>query len=73
MKLIMLTFLLTIVACNKQKIQVGDCIQKPDSPIIWSVESVTESEVTITNQTTKQEIAVVESLNNNWGIVNCLY
>lgn len=72
MKLILSFILLTIVACNKQKIQVGDCIQRPDSPIIWSVAAINNSEVTMTNQTTKEEIAVVESLNDNWGIVNCL-
>lgn len=66
--LILLTF---IVACTGKEIQVGQCIQRPDSPMVFKVANIIDDEMTITNETTKIEIAEIASKGGNWGIVNC--
>lgn len=66
-----LILLILIVACTSKEIQVGQCIQKPDSPIIFKVVNLIGEEMTVTNETTKIEIAEIISKSDNWGIVNC--
>ena len=73
MKLILTISLLFIISCTDKKIQVGQCVQRPDSPVVYEVQNIQDSYLIVVNQTSKQELAESLSISDNWGIVNCLY
>jgi len=39
-KVFIINLLLFFAACNKESFKVGDCIQNPDSIIVWKVKKV---------------------------------
>lgn len=67
-----LFILLTIISCNKVKMKVGECIQRPDEVFVWKIVNIQEDNLILVNQTTQKESAVTESKNQTWSKVNCL-
>lgn len=68
-----LFILLTLlsVACNSTKFKVGDCIQKPDSIIIYKVDSIAQDGYLLKNITDSQSDFVKSKFSEQWIISTC--
>ena len=70
MKLILLTLVL-IISCTGQQMNMGECIQKPDKPIVWKIESIGSEDLTLSNQTDKSALDKIVKRDNSWSKVDC--
>lgn len=73
MKTIFTILILVIVSCTEQKIQAGQCIQRPDSPLIYKVNKIEENLFVVQNQTERKSDEEKFDRSGNWGVVNCIY
>ncbi len=39
--------LIGLSACNERKLEIGDCVQKPDSAIVWKIVQKDEKHIII--------------------------
>ena len=75
MKIICKLFLIQIlfISCNdKKEFKVGDCIQKPDSVIVWKIKSKNKENYTLFQQQDKREPSIKTiKLKDIWTKSNC--
>lgn len=71
MKFIFLT-LVFIVSCIGNDFKVGECIQRPDKPIIWKVESFSKNELRLSNQSNKSDPIKTIKNEGTWSKVDCI-
>lgn len=72
--LILLLSLSALLSCNNEenKFQVGDCIQNPDSIIVWKVKSINDGNYTLHQKQDKREPDIKTiKLDGIWSKSNC--
>lgn len=62
-----------LIGCNDAKdFKVGDCIQKPDSVIVWQIKGISKGNYTIYQKQDKREPSVKTiELDGVWSKSNC--
>lgn len=65
--------LIFITACKEQKsFQVGDCIQKPDSVIVWKIKAINDDNYTLHQKQDQREPDIKTiKLEGVWTKSNC--
>lgn len=66
-------FALAFLSCDSPSFKVGECVQKPDSMIVWKVEEVSEDEIVLSqNQNPQMEESKTTSASKGWIKTECL-
>lgn len=71
-KVLIINFVLIFAACNKESFKVGDCIQNPDSIIVWEVKKVEAENYTLFQKKDQREPNLKTiKLDGIWTKSNC--
>lgn len=71
-KIILCIILFIIAACNEPDFKVGECIQNPDSIIVWKIKSKKGKTYTLyQNQDKREPNLKTTELKGIWSKSNC--
>lgn len=71
-KALSLTWLLLAFGCNNSSFQIGECVQKPDSMVVWKITELDKKTMTLTQEQNNQMPAMQTTGINGWIKTECL-